>query len=110
MLRYQDIIETLATGVIVQFDEVVSMRIAWWGIADYSVSDSNTSGMVRTNKVDVLLSVPSADVQEWSLLSMDPGTGADERWDCVPIRGPSTGTHNRPRCEGYPSAVIATCA
>ena len=34
MLPYQDIIETLATGVIVQFDEEVSMRIAWWEIAD----------------------------------------------------------------------------
>ena len=98
MLRYQSIIKTLATCVIVQFDEEVSMRIAWWGIADYNVSDPNTAGMVRTNKVDVLLSVPSADVQEWT------------RGDCVPIRGPSTGIHNRPRCEGYPSAVIATCA
>ena len=66
MLRYQDIIETLATGVIVQFDEEVSMRIARWGIADYNVSDPNTAGMVRTNKVDVLLSVPSADMQEWT--------------------------------------------
>ena len=66
MLRYQDIIETLATGVIVQVDEEVSMRIAWWGITDYNVPDPNTAGMVRTNKVDVLLSVPSADVQEWT--------------------------------------------
>ena len=83
MLRYQDIIETLATGVIVQVDEEVSMRIAFLGIADYNVSDPNTAGMVRTNNVDVLRSVPSADVQEWTV--MDPGTGADERWDCVPI-------------------------
>ena len=42
MLRYQDIIETLATGVIVQVDEEVSMRIAWRGIADCNVSDPDT--------------------------------------------------------------------
>ena len=29
-------------------------------------SDPNTAEIVRTNKVDVLLSVPSADVQEWT--------------------------------------------
>ena len=72
-----------------------------WGIADYNVSDPNTAGMVKTNKVDVLRSVPSDDVQEWT---------REKWWDCVPIRGPSTGIHNRPRCDGYPSAVIATCA
>ena len=35
---------------------------AMWGIADYSVSDLNTSGMVKA-KVGVLLSSPFADVQ-----------------------------------------------
>ena len=74
MHRYQDIIETLATGVIVQFDEEVSMRIAWLGIADNNVSDPNTAGMVRTNKVEVLLSAPSADVQEWTR-GLEPKNG-----------------------------------
>ena len=50
------------------------MRIAWWWIADYSVSDPNTSGMVRTNKVDVLLSAPFADVQEWTR-GLEPTNG-----------------------------------
>jgi hypothetical protein len=30
-------------------------------------------------------------------MDRDIGTGADERWGRVPIRGPSTGVHNRPR-------------
>ena len=42
------------------------MRIAWRGIADCNVSDPDTAGLVKTNKVDVLLSVPSANVQEWT--------------------------------------------
>ena len=50
------------------------MRIAWWGIADYNASDPNTAGMVRTNKVDVLLSATSADVQEWTR-GLEPTNG-----------------------------------
>ena len=50
------------------------MRIAWWGIADYNVSDPNTAGMARTNKVDVLLSAPSAEVQEWTR-GLEPTNG-----------------------------------
>ena len=50
------------------------MRIAWWGIADYNVSDPNTAGMVRTNRVDDLLSAPSADVQGWTR-GLEPTNG-----------------------------------
>ena len=78
-----------------------------WGIADYNVSDPNTAGMVRTNKVDVMLSVPSADVQEWTR-GLEPTKGL-----CAHLRSfhrHDGGIHNWPRCEGYPSAVIATCA
>ncbi len=113
------------------------MRIAWWGIADYNVSDPNTAGMVRTNKVDALLSVPSADVQKWTR-GLEPTKGGtvcpsevlppasttgrvamvipprlsslDHKPTNGPIRGPSTGIHTRPCCEGCPFAVIATCA
>ena len=43
------------------------------GVADYSVSDPNTSGMVKA-KVGVLLSTPFADVQAWTR-GLEPTNG-----------------------------------
>ncbi len=63
---------------------------AMLGITNYCVPDLNTSWMVETS-ANTLLPIPLADVQVWTR------DGADERWDCAPIRGPSTAIHNRPR-------------
>ena len=46
---------------------------AMWGIADYSVSNPNTSGMVKA-KVGVLLSTPFPDMQAWTR-GLEPTNG-----------------------------------